>query len=367
MSKNLFFVYNYLIAQKRRLVASILLMLLAAGLEPIIPALMKPLLDQTIPNRGNSDTLLIPIALFMAFLFRGLVEYFSSITAQKISQLTVHQIRIDLFSAITELPFGRIRKADPGFYASKILNDVASISGALSTVWITLVKDSLVVLLLLAYLLYASPALTALIFLTLPLAGLLVQRSTSKIRTSSRKIQEHAANVHSSLADYLSLSGLRDIYSLGIQHFARSRFSELSSNLAGETITLSRRQATVVPLVQVIAATGVCAAITLAVTLPMGLESPGEFVAFMAAMAMIFEPIKRLTNLNTVIQKGFVGIESVRAVLEEAHRYGLKKADTFLGSASLVGFYLIFGISITRTWSRSRTSPSNCIKGNLLD
>lgn len=316
-SPNLRFIFDQLRRQRRLLIASISLMLVAAAIEPVIPALMKPLLDQTIPNRGNTGSLLVPLMIFLAFVARGVVDYLSSLVAQKISQLAVHQIRSDLFSAITSIPFGHLKKADPGFYASKVLNDVGSISGALSTVWITLVKDSLVVVLLLAYLLYTSATLTILIFLTLPLAALLVRKSSAKIRSSSKNIQEHSANLNSALVDYLSPTGLRDIYTLGIQNFARARFSDLSTRLATETITLSRRQATIVPLVQVIAALGVCIAIALAVTFPMGLDSPGEFVSFMAAMAMIFEPIKRLTNLNTVIQRGLVGVESVREVLLE--------------------------------------------------
>lgn len=325
VSPNLRFIFVQLTGHRRLLGASVFLMLVAAAIEPVIPALMKPLLDQTIPNRGSSGSLWIPFLIFLAFVVRGVVDYLSSLVAQKISQLAVHQIRADLFSAITAIPFGRLQKADPGFYASKVLNDVGSISGALSTVWITLVKDSLIVVLLLAYLLYTSATLTILIFLTLPLAALLVQKSSSKIRSSSRSIQEHAANLNSALVDYLSPTGLRDIYTLGVQKFARSRFSQLSIRLATETITLSRRQATIVPLVQVIAASGVCIAIALAVAYPMGLDSPGEFVAFMAAMAMIFEPIKRLTNLNTVIQRGLVGVESVREVLLEADVYQRNK------------------------------------------
>lgn len=337
---NLKFIFQRLSAHRRLVGTSVILMVLAAALEPIIPALMKPLLDQTIPNRGEAGTLWVPVLLLLAFLTRGLIDYFSNVIAQKISQSAIHAIRVELFSAITKLPYAKLRRADPGFYTSKVLNDVASISGALSTIWVTLLKDSLIVALLIAYLFYASPVLTSLLFISLPVAGLLVHHSSRKIRDSSRKIQGHASNVSSALIDYLSPTGLRDIYSLGIHKFAKRRFSDLSNGLATETITMSRRQATIVPLVQIIAAVGVCLAIALAISFPMGLSSPGEFVSFMAAMAMIFEPIKRLTNLNTVIQRGVVGIESVRDVLEEAQSIQASWTSPHQGGDRLAGLLI---------------------------
>lgn len=316
ISPNLKYIFSELVHQRRLMVLSILLMLIGAAIEPAIPALMKPLLDETIPNRSQAVSLMTPALILAAFLGKGLIEYLSNITAQKISQNAVHRIRVSLFGAISRLPFTELRKADPGFYASKMLNDVGSISGALSTVWVTLIKDSLVVIFLVSYLLYLSWPLTLLIFVSLPLAAWIVQRSSGKIRQSSRKLQTHSANLNSALVDYFSLTGLRDIFTLGIKKFARSRVGVLSEKLADESLTLARRQAVVVPLVQIVAAIGVTIAIALAILLPLGLQTSGDFVAFMAAMAMIFEPIKRLTNLNTVIQRGLVGVESVKSVLD---------------------------------------------------
>lgn len=318
ISPNLKYIFAELSHQRRLLATSVLLMLVGAAIEPAIPALMKPLLDETIPNRDHAVSLGTPALILLAFLAKGVIDYLANITAQKISQNAVHRIRTELFAAISRLPFTELRKADPGFYASKMLNDVGSISGALSTVWVTLVKDTLVIIFLLAYLLYLSWPLTLLILVSLPLAAWIVQRSSEKIRQSSRNLQGHSSNLNSALVDYFSLTGLRDIFSLGVKNFARERVQRLSRTLADESLTLARRQAVIVPLVQIVAAIGVTTAIALAVKLPLGLNTSGDFVAFMAAMAMIFEPVKRLTNLNTVIQRGLVGVESVRSILSQA-------------------------------------------------
>ena len=318
LSPNLRFIFSELTRQRKLLVYSVLLMIAGAAIEPVIPALMKPLLDETIPNRNEATSFVTPLLILLAFLFKGIIEYVSSITAQRMSQLAVHRIRSELFRSICHLPFDIVRRADPGFYASKMLNDVGSISGAISTVWVTLVKDSLIILFLLTYLLYMSWILTLIILFSLPLVSYIVYRSSVRIRLSSKSLQDHSANLNSALVDYFSSAGLRDIFTMGIKTFAQQRVGKLSENLALESITLARRQALVVPLVQLVAAVGVTAAVSLALWLPLGLNTAGDFVSFMAALAMLFEPLKRLTNLNTVIQKGLVGVESVRTIVEAA-------------------------------------------------
>lgn len=328
LSPNLRFIFSELTRQPKLLVYSVFLMISGAAIEPAIPALMKPLLDETIPNRNEAASFITPLLILLAFLFKGIIEYVSNITAQKMSQLAVHRIRSELFRSICHLPFNVVRRADPGFYASKMLNDVGSISGAISTVWVTLVKDSLIILFLLTYLLYMSWLLTLIILFSLPLVAYIVHRSSLRIRQSSKNLQDHSANLNSALVDYFSGTGLRDIFTVGIKSFAQKRVAKLSENLAMESLTLARRQALVVPLVQLIAAAGVTAAVSLALWLPMNLNTAGEFVSFMAALAMLFEPLKRLTNLNTVIQKGLVGVESVRTIIESAREVNSRQISS---------------------------------------
>jgi len=101
------------------------------------------------------------------------------------------------------------------------------------------------------------------------------------------------------------------------------RFNEVNHGLRREQIRVARVQAINVPLVQVLAACSVALVIYVASSLSrQDLLTPGEFVAFITAMSMVFEPVRRLTNVNATLQRGLAAAESIFALLDERSEAG---------------------------------------------
>jgi|GEM_PF-4240289 len=325
-------------------------MVLTAAVEPLIPALLKPLLDESMANAGGSAvSTWMPLSLMGAFVLKGVLEYFSSVVSQRITQEVIHDIRVDVFSSVVGMSLSQFSKSASGHYLSKVTFDVGNISSAVSTAWLTLVKDVLIVVFLLGYLLYMSWALTLVILLFAPLVSFLIISTSRKISRSSKRLQDHSSALNGQLVDYFSVQGIRDTRIFRATRFAVDSFRDSSQDFARETILQTRIQALGVPLVQIIAATGVCLCILIALLTPVGLDSPGSFVSFMAAMAMVFEPVRRLANLNVTIQRGLVAIRSVQETLRsesiggrgrESGRPGLVASEDsagFLNSRSGLG------------------------------
>ena len=114
-----------------------------------------------------------------------------------------------------------------------------------------------------------------------------------------------------------AMLGLRDIKIFQGNKHQAERFAEQNQLLRTEQIKVTRVQAMNVPLVQVIAACSVAAVIYVASKMAASNSlSPGEFVSFIAAMSMVFEPVRMLTNVNNLLQRGLAAAESLFGLLD---------------------------------------------------
>jgi subfamily B ATP-binding cassette protein MsbA len=300
----------------RILAVSVAAMLLGASLEPAIPALMRPLIDETLIARKESYVWLVPVGLGVVFFFKSIFEYVSNIGTQWVANKAVSDLRIRLFEKQLNLPFLEHKTRGQGELISRIAYDTAQVSGAVSTAWITLVRDSLVVLALLAYLFYLAWHLTLLILILAPTLGLLISIVAKKIRVSSHRLQSLMADFTRHLQQ--AFSGVLDIKLFGLEGRQTRQFSEISEAVRKETMRAARAQALSVPLVQVISALAVGLVLLIALNSSRSHQlSPGEFVAYVTALAMIFEPIRRLTNVTTALQKGLAAAQSIFGSLRE--------------------------------------------------
>jgi subfamily B ATP-binding cassette protein MsbA len=147
-------------------------------------------------------------------------------------------------------------------------------------------------------------------------------------------MQETAARMTGTVGE--SLTGIREIKLFGTHEHEDRRFADISERLRKETMRTVRISSVNVPLVQVLAATAVSIVIWAASALSaQDRLTPGTFVAFVAAMAMLFEPIRRLTNVNTVIQKGLAGAQSIFELLDREPEPDTEGADGPRGRGAL--------------------------------
>jgi subfamily B ATP-binding cassette protein MsbA len=154
-----------------------------------------------------------------------------------------------------------------------------------------------------------------LIFAIAPIVAWLITIASKKLRGGNQAMQESAGAMTGAIEE--SLAGVREIKVFGTQAHEAARFAAITEDLRANTMRTVRISALNVPLVQVLAAVAIAAVIWLASNLSaQDRLSPGTFVAFVAAMAMLFEPIRRLTNINDVIQRGLAGAQSLFELLD---------------------------------------------------
>lgn len=295
---------------------SVLAMTVSAGLEPVLPALMQPLIDKSLIQRHGTSLWQVPVFIVVAFFLKGLADYVANVASQTVAQKTITDLRALIFSHQLDLPIARHRAEEGGRMLSRVTYDTSMVGEAVSTAWLTIIRDSLVLLGLLGFLFYTAWQLTLVILLIAPALAFAIRRINGRLRKSSECIQGWMGRVTGLVEE--ALLGLQEIKIFGAHRSQAQRFDYANQGLRREQMRAVRVQAINVPLVQVLAACSVAVVIFVASSLSrQDLLTPGEFVAFITAMSMLFEPIRRLTNVNAILQRGLAAAESIFSLLDE--------------------------------------------------
>jgi subfamily B ATP-binding cassette protein MsbA len=300
----------------RKVVAlSVLAMIAAASLEPVMPALLKPLVDKSLIAKDHTSQWQVPLFLMLAFLGKGIAEYLASVSSQWVANKAITDLRQQVFRHQMHLPISVHQAEAQGRMLSRILYDIPQVGSALSNAWIIVVRDTMVIIGLAGYLLWTAWELTLLLLVVAPGVAWIIRSASHKLRGGNRAMQQTTASMTGAVGE--SLAGIREIKLFGTHDHEDRRFADISERLRKQTMRTVRISSANAPLVQVLAASAVALVIWVAGALSaQDRLTPGTFVAFVAAMAMLFEPIRRLTNINTVIQKGLAGAQSIFELLD---------------------------------------------------
>lgn len=294
---------------------SILAMICTAALEPVLPALMKPLVDQSLIEKQATALWLVPVLIVIAFLFKGVADYVSNVASQELAQRVVSDLRVAIFSQELHLSLAHHQAEESGRMLSRVTYDTSMVGEAVSTAWLTIIRDTLVLIGLVGFLFYVSWQLALLILVMAPVLAYAIRAASRRLRHSNRAVQSWMGR----LTGYVegALSGLREIKIFRSENHQATSFRGMSEGLRREQMRVARVQALNVPMVQVLAACAVAAVIYAASLLSFqDALTPGEFVSFITASSMVFEPVRRLTNVNAVLQRGLAAAESIFAILD---------------------------------------------------
>lgn len=295
---------------------SVLAMLSTAALEPALPALMKPLIDESLIARDATSLWQVPVLIALVFAARGVADYLSNVASQTLAQRTVADLRSSLFAHQMALSLPRHQAEPPGRMLSRITFDTGLVAQSVASAWLIIIRDSLMLVGLLGYMFFIAWELTLLVLGIAPVLAIIIQVTSRKLRGASSNVQGWVGRVNGLVQE--SLLGLSEIKIFGAHRAQQSRFDEANTSLRKEQLRAIRIQALNVPMVQVLAASAVAGVIYIASLMSQSdALSPGTFVSFVTAMSLVFEPVRRLTNVNATLQQCLAACESIFGLLDE--------------------------------------------------
>ena len=300
----------------RVFVVSILTMALAAATDPVLPALMKPLLDGSFVERNQTHPYLVPLAIIGIFLVRGALGYLSSYTLAWVSNKVVLDMRNAMFERLLTLPTRYYDDRSSGVLISKVAYDVGGVTSAATTVLTVLVRDTLAVAGLLGWLLYLNWRLTLVTLVIAPGVAIVVKVFSKRMRRMSQEAQRAMGDVAHVLQE--SIDCHKEVKIFGGQDYEARRFDRSNQKQRGYNMRQTMAAAATVPIVQIFASIAVAVIISIALQQSAANElSVGSFVSFITAMLMLLTPIKHLTEVNSPLQRGLAAAESVFELLDE--------------------------------------------------
>ena len=300
----------------RMFALSILAMVLVAATEPLLPALMKPLLDGSFVNKNPTTIRYIPFALVGLFLVRGVFGFVSDYALNWVANRVVFDLRGEMFGRLVNLPTRYYDDASSGALISKVTYDVTGVTAAATTVLTVVVRDSLTVVGLLGWIFYLDWKLSLITLVIGPVIALVIRSFSNRLRETSRGAQYAMGDITHVLDEAIECHKVVKVF--GGQDYEQRHFGAAIKRMRDYAMRQTVAAGASVPLVQVCAAVAV-AVIVYYSTRQSGADgvTVGSFVSFMTATLMLLSPLKRLTGVNASLQRGLAAAESVFAVIDE--------------------------------------------------
>ncbi|GAA5162021.1 lipid A export permease/ATP-binding protein MsbA [Viridibacterium curvum] len=294
---------------------SILTMAAVAGLTPLLGQQMKYLVDEVLIAQNRSALGPILLMLVGIVLCKSLAEYASNVSSQWVANKAIDDLRRLVFDHHMALPLSTHQAQTSGRMLSRVTYDIPQVGAALSNAWIIVIQDTLTVIALFAWLFYSAWHLTLIILAIGPVIAWIIRKASAGMRASNRQQQLQMGEMTNAVEE--QLTGLREIKIFGTREHESRRFADISNALRRETMRVVRISAVNVPMVQVLAFAAVAGVLYAAGSLvSTGMLTPGDLMAYVTVTSLIFEPIRRLTNINSTIQRGLAGAQSIFELID---------------------------------------------------
>ena len=295
---------------------SIVTMSLAAATEPVLPALMKPLLDITLLAREHTNPYIVPLAIIGIFAIRGVLGFVSSYTLAWVSNKVVLDLRNALFARMLTLPTRYYDDNNSAVLVSKVTHEVSGVTSAATGVITVLVKDSLTVVGLLGWLIYLNWRLTLVTFIIAPAVAFVVNVFSKRMRRMSREgLRAQAEFMHVAQE---TINCHREVKIFGGQDYEARRFERSNQKQRGYAMRTMVAASGTTPIVQIFMSVAVAVIISIALQQSAANElTPGAFVSFLTALLLLLAPIKHLTEVSAPLQRGLASAEAVFELLDE--------------------------------------------------
>jgi len=300
-----------------------------ASAAPLLSKMMGEIVD-VLETPTKADANFVVFGLIGIFAFRGLGTFLGKYFIARVGRGVVHDLRRVLFDHMLLLPTHYYDAESSGSVISRVIFDVNQVMGAATRALTTLVQDGMTVIFLMAYLIYLDWKLT-LIFLGLaPVIGLLVGLASRYFRKYSKRIQKSMGDVTQVTNE--AINGVREVRTFGGNTFESARFNKASDDNRRQSLKFALTNSINVPLNQQIVALGLGVMVYMMFDRVIdGSMTTGEFMTFITAASMIAKPLRSLTDINSVIQKGLVGAQSIFSVMDaepevDSGEYKLERA-----------------------------------------
>ncbi len=299
-----------------RLFSSLFFMIIIALCTGATAWLLDPAIDKIFLDKDESMLLLIPIAIILTLLIKSIATFIQIVLLNGVAQNVIADTQIKLFKKIINADLAWLHKVHSAKIISNFLYDVTLLQDSVSSSLANGVKDVLTLICLLGVMYYQDWQLATISIIAFPLVGILTRRLGKRIKKASTESQEETGTLASILSENLDGTRIVKAYQQEdeeIEKLSKSVFRRMTKILKG-----ANARGAASPFAEFLAGFGIAGALYYAGL--RGLQGElalNEFVSFLGAMMLAFQPLRRIAQINATLQEGFAAAIRVFGLLDQ--------------------------------------------------
>jgi subfamily B ATP-binding cassette protein MsbA len=307
----------FLIKENRfRLFLAMMCMLVIAAASSATAFLVKPVLDDIFFNKNTTMLKIIPVAVVVIYFLRGLGMYGQDYLMNYVGESIIKDLRNDLYNRIQDLPIAFFHKEKTGVLMSRITNDVNIIKTMVSTAVTGSLKDSFTIIGLTFVIFYRDWKMALVAFIVLPIAFFPVVEFGRRVRRISTGCQEAMADLNSFLHE--TFAGNKIVKAFGMESYEKKRFFNKTLDLFKLEMKAVVARSLSSPIMEFLGGFGIAFIIWYGgYKVITGISTAGTFFSFMAAVLMLYDPVKKLSGLNNAVQQGLAAADRIFDIIEK--------------------------------------------------
>ena len=298
-----------------RFLMAMLCMLVVGTSTSALAFLVKPALDGIFLKKDAQMLIWIPLVVIFIYLAKGLCSYGQMVLMNYIGLRVVADLRSSLYRQIQKQSLSFFTRHPTGILMSRITNDAGTLQGAVSDAVTTMFKDTFTLIGLIFVIFYRDWKLAVIAMLIFPLIIYPIAKFGKKMRSVATRTQITMGALTTLLHE--TISGTRIVKAFGMEEYENKRFSEENERFFKLNIKAVSINAAASPFMEFLGGIGIAAIILYGgFQVIEGGATPGTFFSFLTALIMLYEPVKRLTNMNNTIQQGIAGAQRVFSIID---------------------------------------------------
>lgn len=298
-----------------KLVISTLAMIGVAAMTALSALIIKNVLDDVFIAGDRRMLLLIPVAIIVIYIFKGVFRFVRTYVMSWAGLKMVRDIRNELYEHMHRMSMSFFTETPTGVLMSRVTYDVGMMQMAITEALVGAFRDVFTILGLAIVVFYRNAQLGMIALVGFPLAFYPLVRFGRRMKKASRRSQEQMGNLSKLMQERISGASL--IKASGTEAKELDEFKRENEKLVRSFLKIQRVKALSNPVMEFIGAASVAFIIWIGgLTVINGKMTIGEFFSFLAALMMLYEPVKHITSVNNVIQQGLAAAERVFEILD---------------------------------------------------
>ena len=278
--------------------------------------LVQPAMDKIFVDKDMRMLFLIPAFIIGLFLIKGVFYYGQTYLMSYVGLRIVADLREKLYHHLQYLSLSFFTKTPTGILISRLTNDIGLIQGAVSSAITSVLRDCFSIITLTVVVFYRDWKLACIAFIILPLAAIPIIKFGQKLRKFSIKGQIRMGSITSLLQE--TISGNRIVKAFTMEDYESRRFSAENDRFFKVVMKRQKIRALSSPVVEVLGGLGVAGIVLVGgYSVIKGNSTPGTFGSFLAAILLLYKPIKSLSRVNDIVQGGLAAGSRVFELMDE--------------------------------------------------